>query len=121
MPSQEETLPGKELEEGERATTRSLLEDRGIIKPEQVEDRWPLLDTWRFSDGGTIFLSAPGHRVEPEAGRTEAETYYPASHPAVLSKEEAGAIAQGASPLPPGVRKRLAAWGLSAYAGEGKQ
>jgi hypothetical protein len=98
MPDQEETLTGKELVEGE-------------------QDRWPVLNTWRYNDGENIFVCAPGHITEPTPGRTEAQAYYPASHPLLLSDDEARMVMTSTVPISErelrewqALRDRLSSW-----------
>jgi hypothetical protein len=102
MPSQEETLTGKELVEGE-------------------QDRWPLI--WMSRKTGISFLTACLRRTNAEAIGDEIERYYPASHPAVLSKAEARLLGDPHAPRDPEQRAmvRRARARLSAWAEEGER
>lgn len=88
---------------------------------EQVEDRWPVVRIHRdknASEGFGYMLTQPG---APASLPTEGDPsfvssdYYPASHPAVLSKDEARLLAHHLPPSTTGsdgkeICSRLSAW-----------
>jgi hypothetical protein len=91
-------------------------------KAEQVEDRWPVVTLHRLPGCKPVKYS-PTARIPGDA---EEQTYYPAAHLAVLSKEEAIDCAQNLAVAAPSyhheVRPKIEALArrLSAYAEEGE-
>jgi hypothetical protein len=81
---EKETPTGKELVEGE-------------------PDRWPVKEAYRLTGSppaiSEVYFVGDGEGMPDEPQWYETQTYYPASHPALLSKEEAQMLITSTVPI----------------------